>query len=160
MKRRSVLKNIAFGASAASMVPGWKSIEGIKKKKAVPFRYCLNTSTLRGQEQGIVVDLETAAAAGYDGVEIWLNALQKYLDEGGSLGELHKKIQDLGVTIEDAIGFAQWIVDDSMVRAKAIEQLKKEMGMLAQLGCRRIAAPPCHTAVKNCRGNSGESIRR
>ena len=140
MKRRSILKNIVLGASTASLAPSWISPKASKKTK--PFSYCLNTSTLRGQEQGIVKDLETAAAAGYDGVEIWLNALQKYLDEGGSLSDLHKRIQDLGVTIEDAIGFAQWIVDDSMVREKAIEQLKKEMGMLAQLGCRRIAAPP------------------
>ncbi|NND32273.1 MAG: sugar phosphate isomerase/epimerase [Saprospiraceae bacterium] len=142
MKRRNLLKNIASTAATASLVPGWKSLQGLSKKKNPAFTFCLNTSTLRGQEQGIVKDLETAAAAGYDGVEIWINAMQKYVEEGGTLPELKARIDDLGIQIEDAIGFAQWIDDDDMVREKAIEQLKMEMDMLAQIGCRRIAAPP------------------
>ena len=142
MKRRSLLKDAALAVSSAALAPTWKTIQVRNKEEKPAFTYCLNTSTLRGQNQGIIKDLETAAAAGYNGVEIWINALQKYLDDGGSLADLRKRIQDLGLSIDDAIGFAQWIVDDQMVREKAIEQLKKEMDMLAQIGCHRIAAPP------------------
>ncbi|MEM9829763.1 MAG: sugar phosphate isomerase/epimerase family protein [Bacteroidota bacterium] len=106
------------------------------------FLYCLNVSTLRGQELGVVKELEVAAEAGFDAVEVWINGLQAYLDSGGSLSDLRKRIDDLGLTIASAIGFAQWIVDDDSVRQQAVEQLKREMDMLAQIGCARIAAPP------------------
>ncbi len=75
-------------------------------------------------------------------MEIWIPTLQKYLDNGGTLKEAAKVVKDLGLTIENTIGFAQWIVDDETTRNKGIEQLKTEMDMLAQLGCKRIAAPP------------------
>ncbi|MFW5774477.1 MAG: sugar phosphate isomerase/epimerase family protein, partial [Tangfeifania sp.] len=50
--------------------------------------------------------------------------------------------EDLGLTIENAIGFAQWAVDDAATRNAGMEQMKREMEMLAQIGCKRIAAPP------------------
>ncbi len=106
------------------------------------FHYCLNVSTLRGQELGIVKELEITSEAGYDAIEVWMNGLQKYVDEGGSLSDLRKRIDDLGISVANAIGFAQWIVDDDTIRQQATEQLKREMDMLAQLGCSRIAAPP------------------
>ncbi|MEM6841043.1 MAG: sugar phosphate isomerase/epimerase family protein [Bacteroidota bacterium] len=106
------------------------------------FLYCLNVSTLRGQELGVVKELEVAAEAGFDAVEVWINGLQAYLDSGDSLPDLRKRIDDLGITVASAIGFAQWIVDDDSVRQQAVEQLKREMDMLAQIGCARIAAPP------------------
>lgn len=113
-----------------------------RAKKADNFVYCLNMSTIRGQKVGFVKELEIAAEAGYDAVEIWMPPLQEYVKNGGSLSDLKKRIDDLGITVEDAIGFAQWIVDDEGTRKQAIEQLKQEMDMLAQLGCPRVAAPP------------------
>ena len=144
MKRREILKNLAIAGTTAHLTPSWKTGGSTKHQtaKEVPFTFCLNTSTIRGQKQGLLKDLETTANAGYDGVEIWINALQGYIDDGGSLTDLKKKIDDWGLTVEDAIGFAQWIVDDKIIRDKAIEQLKKEMDLLAQIGCKRIAAPP------------------
>lgn len=112
------------------------------KKKSPPFSYCLNLSTIRGQNQGIVKDIETAAKAGFTGVEVWINAIQEYQQKGGQLSDLSRRVNDLGLRIENAIGFAPWIVDDDTQRQNAQEQLKKEMGMLASIGCRRIAAPP------------------
>src|SRR2546427_2307236 len=37
---------------------------------------------------------------------------------GGSLPELKRRIADAGLTVESAIGFPQWIVDDDTQRAK------------------------------------------
>lgn len=106
------------------------------------FIYCLNTATIRGHNLGLVKELETASKAGYQGAEIWMDTLEKYLNSGGTLRELRKRLDDLGVKVESAIGFAEWIVDDDTRRKQGIEQLKKEMDMLAQLGCKRTAAPP------------------
>lgn len=110
---------------------------------AVPaFTPCLNMSTIRGQKLGFIRELETAAAAGFRSVEIWMDSLQTYLQQGGTTAEARKRIDGLGLRIENAIGFAPWIVDDAATRAKGLDQLKSEMALLAQLGCTRIAAPP------------------
>ncbi len=111
--------------------------------EAVPsFTPCLNMSTIRGQKLGFIKELETAAAAGFRSVEIWIDSLQTYLQQGGTIAEARKRIDGLGLRIENAIGFAPWIVDDEATRAKGFDQLKNEMTLLAQLGCHRVAAPP------------------
>ena len=144
ISRRSAMTTASLGLGG--FISGRQHTAKIEKKvsenSAIPFSFCLNASTLRGQKLGIVGELEVASKAGFDGMEVWINGIQAYLEEGGTLKELKMRIDDLGLKIEDAIGFAQWIVDDEEVRSKAMEQLKVEMDMLAQIGCARIAAPP------------------
>jgi len=106
------------------------------------FIYSLNMSTLRGHNLGFRKELEIASKAGFQSVEIWINSLQDYLKQGNSLTETRRMIADLGLNVEGAIGFAAWIVDDQGQRSKSIEQLKMEMDQLADIGCKRIAAPP------------------
>jgi len=106
------------------------------------FRYCLNTGTLSGYKLGVVDEIEIAAKAGYQAVEPWLRSIEAYAKQGGSLADLRKRIADLGLTVESAISFAQWIVDDPAQRAKGMEQAKREMDLVARIGGKRIAAPP------------------
>jgi sugar phosphate isomerase/epimerase len=106
------------------------------------FTYCLNLSTIKGHKLGFVKELEVASKAGFRSVEIWMDTLETYLKNGGTLKDARKRIDDLGIKVENAIGFAPWIVDDEATRTKGLEQLKREMEMLAQLGCHRTAAPP------------------
>lgn len=106
-----------------------------------PFTLCLNLSTIRGHKLGLVKELETAAKGGFHSVEIWIDSLQEYLKTGGTTADLRKRLGDLGIKVENAIGFATWIVDDEAKRTKGIEQMKSEMDLLAQIGCPRTAAP-------------------
>lgn len=110
--------------------------------KSAGFKFCLNMATIRGHKLGFVKELQTAAKAGFHSVEIWMDTYQQYLDNGGSTRDAAKLINDLGLTIENCIGFSEWIVDDETRRNNAIEQLKKEMDLLAAINCRRTAAPP------------------
>jgi 2-keto-myo-inositol isomerase len=141
LKRREAIKGMALLTggllSGAAGIPGKTAA---KSSKA--FSFCLNTSTISGQEIGFLEEFKTTAKAGYDGIEIWVRNLEKHVAEGGSLKELKKFTDDLGLTVENAIGFAQWAVDDEAVRKAGLEQMKREMDMLAQIGCKRIAAPP------------------
>jgi 2-keto-myo-inositol isomerase len=105
------------------------------------FRFCLNTSTLRGQKLGIVKALEVASKAGYSGVEPWVEEVQAYASGGGDLKELRRRIRDLGLTVEGAIGFPEWLVNDDERRAKGMERTKREMELISQIGGKRIAAP-------------------
>ena len=129
---------LMLGATVATSVSAGPATQD----GARPFRYCLNTATIRGQKLGIVKDIEVAAQAGYDAVELWLNSIQEYLQKGGTLGDLKKRISDSGLTLESAIAFLEWLVEDDERRAKGLERAKREMDIVAQLGGKRYAAPP------------------
>lgn len=107
-----------------------------------PFRYSLNMSTIRGQELDAAQEVDVAGEAGYDAIEPWLRRLNEYTAAGGSLKDLRKRIEDHGLTVESAIGFAPWIVNDPAARAAGLEEAKRDMDLLAQIGAKRIAAPP------------------
>lgn len=131
------------GTAAGVSLLGRNSVKALSdSSRAKRFRYCLNTSTIRGQKLGLVKEIEVAAEAGYDAIEPWVAGLQAYVGDGGQLADLRRRIEDHGLTVESAISFPQWVVDDDAVRVKALEQAKREMDMLAQIGCKRIAAPP------------------
>ncbi len=107
-----------------------------------PFRFSLNMATIRGQKLGIVREIEVAAQAGYDAIEPWVDSIAAYAKGGGSLKELARRISDHGLTVESAIGFPEWIVDDDARRAKGLEQAKRDLDLVAQIGGKRLAAPP------------------
>jgi 2-keto-myo-inositol isomerase len=132
---------------------GWLSVAGAgllagtapgapKDTAHEPFRYMLNTSTIRGQNLKLEEEVDIAARAGYHAFEPWINELERHVKEGGSLKDVAKRIGDRGLTVESAIGFAQWIVNDDETRKKALEQAKRDMDLVLQLGGKRIAAPP------------------
>ena len=106
------------------------------------FVFCLNTATIRGQKLGIVKEIEAATKAGYQAIEPWVDSIDEYRKQGGSLPDLKKRIADAGLAVESAIGFPQWIVDDDTKREKGMEQAKREMDLVAQIGGKRLAAPP------------------
>lgn len=106
------------------------------------FRYCLNTSTIREKNIGIEAEIDVAADAGYSGIEPWIRTIRAYTESGGKLSDLKKRLDDRGLQVESAIGFAHWIVEDSSARAKALDDAKSDMELVRALGGTRIAAPP------------------
>jgi sugar phosphate isomerase/epimerase len=106
------------------------------------FRFCLNMSTIRGQNLSIEREIDVAGRAGYDAIEPWLGKLHEFVARGGSLRDLRKRIEDHGMTVESAIGFATWIVNDEAQRAKGLEEAKRDMAALAAIGGVRMAASP------------------
>jgi sugar phosphate isomerase/epimerase len=143
LSRRDLLTTVglACGAGLAGTFPPAAAAVPARSKDK-PFGLSLNTSTIRGQELGIVREVEIAAAAGYDAIEPWMGTLDAYFKQGGSLKDLGKRIRDLGLSVESAIGFAQWIVDDEPARKNGLEQAKRDMETLTSIGGKRIAAPP------------------
>jgi sugar phosphate isomerase/epimerase len=107
-----------------------------------PFGYCLNTSTIDGQKLGLVAKVEITAKAGYQGIEPWIRELDQFVHEGGRLDDLGKRIRDHGLSVESVIGFFEWIVDDDDRRRQGLEEARRNLEMVRQIGGRRIAAPP------------------
>ena len=130
----------AFGAAVTTGRPALASAAA-KSGPKVPFSYCLNTSTIRGQKLSLGKEVEIAAKAGYTGIEPWVSKVNDYATRG-SLRDIRKQLGDSGMTVESAIDFSRWIVDDDAERAKGFEQVKRAMDVLARIGGKRIAAPP------------------
>lgn len=136
--RRDAIKSLGLGSG---LLLTNQIANAQTNKKDSQFSFCLNTSTIMGQNPGLLGYLEIASKAGYDGVELWIRDIQGYLDAGNTLGSLRKKINDSGLKFENAIGFAPWLVDDDQKRKAGFEQMEKEMNILSELGCKRVAAP-------------------
>jgi 2-keto-myo-inositol isomerase len=133
----------ASAMTAAALLPGRRLQAAEPANEAsLPVRFALNMSTIRGQNLSVVQQVEVAAKAGYDGIEPWVRDVQVYAEQGGSLDDLKKRIQDAGLTVDSAIGFANWIVDDDAERAAGLETARKEMSLIKAIGGNRIAAPP------------------
>ena len=138
MKRRQILKSLALGSAALPLAP--LAVEATPKQDT-QFLFSLNTSTISGQNLGLVKTLETAGRAGYDGVEVWMRDIDAYLDQGGSLASLKKVLDDNGLIAFNAIGFATWMAQDQEKSKTGFALMEKEMNMLADIGCTRVAAP-------------------
>lgn len=138
----------AIGAAAVSLLASGgpnttlAAQAGPDPQASQRIRYCLNTSTIRGQKLPVPEQVDVAAKSGYDAIEPWMGDLHQYVGAGGSVGDLKKQIADAGMTVESAIGFAEWIVDDDARRAAGLENAKRDMDLIRSIGGTRIAAPP------------------
>jgi 2-keto-myo-inositol isomerase len=136
------MTSIASLAAASSITSSVSALETTTSPSAEPFGYCLNTSTISGQNLGIVAEVDLAAQVGFAAIEPWARELDAYQKKGGSLPDLRKRLDDHGMKVPDVIGFAQWIVDDPVKRAAGLEQAKHDMDAAVQIGAMHIAAPP------------------
>ncbi len=107
-----------------------------------PFLFGLNTSTISGQKLPIAEVVAIAGKAGYNALEPWVRELEAHKAAGKSLDDLRKQIADLGISVESAIGFAEWAVDDEARRKKGLDQMRRDMELVRAIGGKRIAAPP------------------
>ena len=139
LSRRELLAACAAG-SAVAMLPSASQTVQAAPPGEEPF-YALNTGTIMGFNLPIEKEIKIAAQAGYRGIEVWMNKVRQYLENGGNTTELKKHLTGSGVKLMSAISFPHWIVDDESERARGVEQMKEEMGILAQLDCPYIAAP-------------------
>lgn len=128
---------LAAGQTAAAAIAAPPQAGG-----APAFRYCLNTGTLMGHKRPLAELVEIAAKAGYQAIEPWVKEIREHVEHGKSAADLRKQIADLGLSVESAIGFSDWINDDPQRRAAGLEQYKRDMELIASIGGKRIAAPP------------------
>jgi sugar phosphate isomerase/epimerase len=141
ISRRTWLTAAAAGGLAAGASPA----PAADPPPTAAFGFCLNTSTVRtadGKSRPVTELVDVAAKAGYQAIEPWISELTDYVKAGGSLKDLGKRIADAGLHVPDAIGFAEWIVEDPDRRKKGLEQAKRDMDVVQQIGGKRLAAPP------------------
>jgi len=139
----SVVGSLGAGAAGAALTPAAVAQPKARPRPAdEPFGYCLNTSTIRGNQLDIVQVVAAAGKAGFYAIEPWITELDAFTKGGGSLKDLGKRIADAGLTVENAIAFNSFLTDDDAQRATGMERMKVDMDKVAQIGGTRIAAVP------------------
>ena len=129
MNRRAFLGLSALAVAGCRMCP----CDGRKRKLS------MNASTLRGYKLSLKDQVKAVAAAGYDGFEPWLKDIHAARADG-TFADTVKIARDAGLQFVNGIAFGQWVHPDAKVRAAGIEETKRDMAALAEMGCPRIAA--------------------
>jgi len=122
--------------------------------EAFPFKTAINASTLFPFELDIKQQVQIAAEAGYNGIELWVKDIEAYLATGAKIADLRAYIRDTGIAVVNAIAFFTWADADEATREQGLQQAEREMRILAELGCPAVAAPP----YGNVAGMSLESM--
>ncbi|MBW8351690.1 sugar phosphate isomerase/epimerase [Bacillus sp. IITD106] len=107
-----------------------------------PFKIALNASTLFPFKLNVIQQIEIAAKAGFEGIELWMQDLEAYIAGGGTVQAINSALKQANLEFINAIAFFKWADQDEEIRKAAFTQAEKEMRLLESLGCKYIAAPP------------------
>ncbi|MEE2657671.1 MAG: sugar phosphate isomerase/epimerase family protein [Candidatus Latescibacterota bacterium] len=106
------------------------------------FQYCLNTSTIRSKGATVLDAIDTAANAGYHGIEPWVSELDELMAGGGQLEQVRDHAASRGVQIVNLIAFPEWAVPEDNRRRQGLEELERCLDMARTLRCPYLAVPP------------------
>ena len=140
MDRRKFLQTGAAAAALGAVNLSCKENEKKYQNGISRWPLCLNTSTIR--PASLQDKIKIAAETGYDGVELWIDDLEKYEKEGGSLKELDAQIKEMGLFVPNIIGLWDCMpMDDADFKA-SLKATKERMRMSADVSSKHVAAIP------------------
>ncbi len=109
------------------------------------FRYCLNGSTIRTTP--LLEQIQVARTAGYEGIELWHDAIDTYISDGGTLSDIQKCLADNGLHVPTTIYLGDWFDAAEENYPTILEECRRRMEIAAALGAPHvIAGPPGGTA--------------
>jgi 2-keto-myo-inositol isomerase len=115
------------------------------QKGTSPWPLCLNTSTIRPAP--LQDKIRIAAEAGYDGIEIWIDELEKHEAGGGNLKTLGAEIRDRGLFVPNVIGLWDSMPADKTAWEQSLVATRRRMRMAAAVGSKHVAAIPAPDRV-------------
>jgi len=103
-------------------------------------KYCLNASTI--MTTPIMRQIEVAAEAGYEAIELWHDHIDTFVEEGGSVADIRTAVDDHGLAVPTTIYLAGWFESSGDEYAAAVEECKRRMADSAAVGAPHIIAGP------------------
>jgi len=103
-------------------------------------QFCLNTSTIKPQP--LLRKIELAGAAGYDGIELWLNDIYEFIGRGGEVEEVERALADAGLMVPSVIAIRQWGDQDGWEYELVKDEARRRFALGARLGAPFIVATP------------------
>ncbi|MBM80074.1 MAG: xylose isomerase [Planctomycetaceae bacterium] len=108
-------------------------------------KYCLNASTI--MTTPIMLQIEVAAKAGYEAIELWHDHIDVYLRDGGELSDIRKAVDDHGLAVPTTIYLGDWFDTTGAEYERALDECRRRLDQSAALGApHAIAGPPGGTA--------------
>ncbi|HIF30150.1 MAG TPA: sugar phosphate isomerase/epimerase [Planctomycetes bacterium] len=104
------------------------------------FKLCLNTSTIR--PQSILDKIRLTAAAGFEGVELWINDVYEYVGRGGEVGDIEKALDDHGLIVPSMIALRAWGEASRLEYPIMLDEAKRRMELATRLGAPTIVCSP------------------
>lgn len=104
------------------------------------FSYGLNTSTI--QPVGLMDKIKIAGQAGYDAIELWINDVEKYVEEGHPLSDVVHALDDARLSRPSMISLRDWCEPDETRFQQALDIARRRLDVARQLGVQRIVAGP------------------
>ena len=106
----------------------------------LPFRISCNTSTIKAYNLSVPDQIRAVADAGFDGIELWIVDVYKYLQEGGTAEDIVTLLRERGLVLENLIGHSTWLSSDPQIHAEGLAEMKKDLEWASKLGSRCMAA--------------------
>ena len=127
--RRELLK-----MSALALMNGCAGLSGRRHVK-----FSMNASTLRGYGLTLLAQVKAVAESGFRGYEPWMKDIRA-AKESGEFHEVCRVAQGGGISFVNGIAFGQWVNPDPAIRSAGLEETKRDMALLAEMGCKNVAA--------------------
>ena len=86
--------------------------------------------------------IEAARAAGYEGIELWHDDIEAFLQSGGSLKELRSALDGAGLLVPTTIYLGGWFDCHESEFPRVLESCRRRMDQAASLGARHVIAGP------------------
>ena len=109
------------------------------------FIYCLNTSTIRPTP--LLRKIELAGRAGYHAIEPWNDEITEYLNDGGSMTELKKALEDAGLRVVSVIALHSWVTATPGEYSAVLDDCRRRMEQAVEIGSPSIVASPPQEVV-------------
>ena len=123
-----------LGFFALASVAGCAGLGGGKSRK-----FAMNASTLQGYNLTLLDQMKAMALSGFGGYEPWMKDIRAAKADG-TLADVCRIARDCGVSFINGIAFGQWVNPDPKIREAGLEETKRDMALLSEMGCPCIAA--------------------
>ena len=85
-------------------------------------KYSLNGSTIRTTP--VLKQIEAAAQAGFEGLEIWFDKVDEFVAGGGSVAEIRRAVDDHGLVVPTCIYLGDWFDSVGKAHRQALDECK------------------------------------
>lgn len=109
------------------------------------FRYSLNSSTIKPTP--ILEKIRVAAAAGYEGIELWHADIDLHLKQGGTVEEIRRTVDDNNLTVPTTVMLKGWCEPDGPEDVAGMAECKRRMEHAVIVGAQYCVAGPPHSGV-------------
>ena len=106
----------------------------------MPFKLCLNTSTIRPQP--LLDKIRLASEAGFEGIELWINDIYEHVGRGGEVSDVEKALADHGLMVPCMIAIRGWGEASELEYPLMLDEARRRMELAARLGSPWVVATP------------------